>query len=427
MKKIFSIIVIFLMVSVSGFSTIIPTISGNFTPCIGVEYQYTATNQGSPITGNCNWFSLTNGIQNVSSTIISGQGNDTVIIVWNSTGVGQTVILRCTTPDGTGGTPDIIINPVVTPTIYGTNITCKNSIVSYTTQNGMSNYNWEVPVGNTFTGQGTNQISVTWSLSGNQWVKVNYSTPPNGCSAVNPTIYPVTVNYTPTPTITSNQSDTLCSGSNGYYTTQGGGDTYSWDVTGGDKVVQDSVCYVTWNTGPVHTIRVTVIKNGCSSISNYKSVTVITSTTPIVNGESNVCNGNEFSYITDSNKNDYFWTLPDGGGSIQSGQGTDSIVVLWNSPIVNHSVFVRYMNMGLCESSKTKQIFVYPTPQSIINTGDTNIMVEGKSEYSTTPGFTNYEWTVSGGGNIMSNNTLNHITVTWYEIGNQWVKVKYST
>jgi len=95
--------------------------------------------------------------------------------------------------------------------------------VTYTTDGSMSNYIWSVSAGGTVTGGGTtssNFVTVTWNTAGAQTITVNY-TDGFGCTALSATLYNVTVNPLPVPTITGTTS--LCVGTTGViYTSQTG-------------------------------------------------------------------------------------------------------------------------------------------------------------------------------------------------------------
>ncbi len=90
----------------------------------------------------------------------------------------------------------ITINTLPVPTITGPTLPCFNSTGNvYTTENGMTNYIWDVSPGGTVTAGGTtsdNTVTVTWTLAGAQTVSVNY-TNGNGCTAASATIYNVTI------------------------------------------------------------------------------------------------------------------------------------------------------------------------------------------------------------------------------------------
>jgi hypothetical protein len=102
------------------------------------------------------------------------------------------------------------------PTITGPASLCAGSGSStYTTQAGFTNYVWTVSSGGTInSGQSTNTLIVTWNASGSQTVSVNY-TNANGCSALTPTVYGVTVNPLPNPAGPVTGTPELCAGTSG--------------------------------------------------------------------------------------------------------------------------------------------------------------------------------------------------------------------
>ncbi len=64
----------------------------------------------------------------------------------------------------------------------------------YTTEAGMTGYTWALSSGGTIeSGEGTNMLTVTWNTPGDHTISVSY-TNANGCTAIVPAIYPVTVN-----------------------------------------------------------------------------------------------------------------------------------------------------------------------------------------------------------------------------------------
>ena len=96
--------------------------------------------------------------------------------VWTGTGVSGTgpyvfdpsvgtQTLTYTYTDGSScinsATTSITVNPLPTPLVSGTDPICGGSSATYSTPATGNNFTWTV-IGGTFTGQGTNQISVTW-------------------------------------------------------------------------------------------------------------------------------------------------------------------------------------------------------------------------------------------------------------------------
>ena len=156
---------------------------------------------------------MTNYIWAVSAggTITAGGGlaNSTVTVTWNTAGA-QTVSVNYTNGNGCTATAptvyNVTVNPLPVPTIAGPASVCVNSTGNvYTTESGMTNYIWSVSAGGTITaggGTANNTVTVTWNTVGAQSVSINY-TNSNGCTAVSPTVYPVTVNPLPSPTISA--------------------------------------------------------------------------------------------------------------------------------------------------------------------------------------------------------------------------------
>ena len=141
----------------------------------------------------------------------------------------------------------------------------------YRTESGMINYIWTISDGGTIdSGQGTNEISVTWtSTTGPKWVRVTYSDITTGCSPLEPTQLDVTVNPLPDPII--NGPQTPCLGAPGnVYSTTAGMSNYIWSVSSGGTITgggstTDNSATVTWNETGTHWISLIYTDgNGCT-------------------------------------------------------------------------------------------------------------------------------------------------------------------
>ena len=157
------------------------------------------------------------------------------------------------------------------PTVTGPALVCFGSTGNvYTTEAGMSNYIWTYSAGGTVTGGGTatdNTITITWNTAGAQTVSVNY-TDANGCTATSATVYNVTVNPLPVPTL--NGSATICAWSTTVFITDAGMTNYIWTVSAGGTVTgggtpTDNTVTVKWNTVGLQTVSVNYTDaNGCT-------------------------------------------------------------------------------------------------------------------------------------------------------------------
>jgi len=149
---------------------------------------------------------MSNYVWNVSSggTITAGGGstNNTVTVVWNTTGP-QTVSVNYQNVNSCSATSATVYNVTVgvlpVPTLVGPSPVCVNTTNNvYTTEAGMSNYVWTVSAGGTITaGGGTtnNTVTVTWNTAGPQTVSVNYTN--GGYTAASPTVKSITVSPLP--------------------------------------------------------------------------------------------------------------------------------------------------------------------------------------------------------------------------------------
>ncbi|MFZ4562593.1 MAG: T9SS type A sorting domain-containing protein, partial [Bacteroidales bacterium] len=189
----------------------------NDTPSIGLAASGT---------GNIASFTAVNtGTAPVMATIV-------VTPTFNNGGV------NCTGPTKSF---TITVNPLPVPTISGTTNLCVNSgYYIYTTEPGMTNYNWTIsPGGSFYWGLGTNELWVTWNTMGAQWVGVTY-TNQNSCAAQSATLLNITVSPMPAPAGSITGETTLCAGTQG--------------VVYSTPPIQDAVTYI-WNLPPGATIE----------------------------------------------------------------------------------------------------------------------------------------------------------------------------
>ncbi len=173
---------------------------------------------------------------------------------------------------------------------------------------------------------GATGSSYTPNSSGTYYVVVT-----GGCGTTTSTNSLVTINPLPVPTITG-ASSAAQSQSGVAYSTETGKSNYVWTITGGTITSgqNTSSITVTWGAGVSGSLTVTYQSNGCSPVSpTGKTVTLSTQSVPVITlGSSSVCLNDISTYSTESSKFDYAWTVV--GGTIQSGQGTNSVSVKWD-------------------------------------------------------------------------------------------------
>ena len=269
----------------------IPVITGPGAVCVNsaASYNTTAGNTGYTWTVSA------------GGTITSGAGTNIIAVSWTGAGA-QTVGVSYT--DANGCTPlvptskTVTVNSPPVPVITGPANACANSTGNvYSTAPGNTSYAWTISSGGTIvSGAATNSITVTWTTAGPQNVNVNY-TDLNGCTAVGPSSEAVTVNPSPSPTITGGNS--FCPGSSATYFTEAGNSGYAWTVTGGTITsgTGTNTIVVTWNTSGAQTVSVNYTDvNGCSAaFPSSLNVTISPLATAAISGTTNICVGRSAS------------------------------------------------------------------------------------------------------------------------------------
>ena len=411
----------------------VPTITGPSPVCLNSPETY-ITQTG-----------MTNYIWSVSSggTIIFGgtATDNTVTISWTATGA-QTVSVNYHNPNGcTAANPTIFnvtVNALPVPTLTGPTPVCLNSSGNtYSTQPGMTNYIWSVSAGGVITSGGTatdNTVTISWTAMGAQTVSVNYHNP-NGCTAANPTIFNITVNVLPVPTITG--PSPVCLNSPGTYITQTGMTNYIWSVSSGGTIIfggtaTDNTVTISWTATGAQTVSVNYHNpNGCTAANpTIFNVTVNALPVPTLTGPTPVClNSSGNTYSTQAGMNNYIWSVSAGGVITSGGTATDNTITISWTAIGGQTVSVNYHNPNGCTAANPVifNVTVNSLPVPTI-TGPTPVCLNSSGNtYSTQPGMTNYIWSVSAGGVITSGGTAtdNTVTISWTAMGAQTVSVNY--
>ena len=378
-------------------------------------------------------WTVTGGVVTAGGTATS----NTVTITWNATGT-QTVCVNYTNAGGcTAAAPvcyTVTVNALPVPTVTGPVTLCAGTAGNvYTTQAGMTGYTWTVSAGGVITsGAGTNSITVTWNTAGAQTVCVNYANA-NGCVAVTPGCFNVTVNALPVPTIAGPASVCVNSAGN-VYTTQAGMTGYNWTVSAGGLITAGSTTNaitVTWSTTGAKTVTVNYNNaNNCtaSTPASY-AVTVNALPVPTITGPATTCaNSANNVYTTTAGMTNYVWTIGTGGVITAGGTATDNTVTVTWTTAGAKTVTVNFTNANGCTAAAATSfaVTVNPTPTPTIGSNNTPCVGSTGNMYYTEGGMTGYIWTVSAGGAIVSGQGTSAINVTWTGVGAQWVGVNYT-
>lgn len=357
------------------------------------------------------------------ATIVSGNGTNSIVVDFGAAAVSGNISVYGSSACGDGSSSSLAVSvtPLPVPVISGSAIACLNEMGNlYTTESGMTGYNWTISAGGTITsGASTNQISVTWTTSGAKTVTVNY-TNAGGCQAPAATVFNLSVNGTPAPTLAGTTE--VCAGTNDVvYTTEAGFSNYQWSVSYGGTItsgLSSNEVTVNWATAGARTISVNYDNSlGCNANTPATlGVTVLSVPAPVIAGETEVCEGTTgVVYTTQANETDYVWTVSS-GGSITSGAGTNQISVNWNGN-GNQTVSATYTNDLGCSAivPALLNVFVDPKPAAsgaISGTASVCASSNGVA-YSVDPiaNATDYVWTLPAGATLASGSGTNSITV----------------
>ena len=394
---------------------------------------------------------VTEGGMNNYTWVVSGAGivtsggtsaDSSVTVTWTKGG-SHNISVRynntngCSAATATVFPVNVFALPI--PTITGSTSACFGSTKVYSTQPGMTNYQWNVSAGGTIISGGglnDNSVTITWDATGAQSIGVNY-TSADGCEASSETVKNITINPLPEPTISG--LDTVCAGTSGnFYTTEPGMSTYVWTVSAGGTITSGGTtnsnsATIRWNTDGPQTVTVTYINpsTGCSpDTATVYDVYVYPKPVPTITGSSDVCVGSTGNnYTTESGMDNYVWTVS-AGGTITAGGGVsdDFVTINWNTTGAK-TVRVNYENATGCSATTptTQNITVHALPVPTL-AGTAEVCLGSTVTYSTVSGMSNYEWAVSSGGTIVSGGTTtdHQITVTWNNTGTETISLNYA-
>lgn len=335
-------------------------------------------------------------------TLTSGQGTPTIAF---SAGAGPTVTVDITVTDANGCTSacqKVISVAAPDCTITAANAACSGSaghVASVPDAGVGATYSWTVTGGTITAGVGTRTITYTAGIGAT--VTIDVTVVGNaGCQSSCQKI--VSVNANPNCTITA--EDFVCDATAGHVASvpsAGAGATYSWTVSGGtinSGQGTTSISYTATNPLSV-TIDITVTDaNGCVSTCQ-KVVTVDANPACTVTADPAVCAGTSGHLASVQNAGvgaTYAWTVT--GGTINAGQGTDTISYTATSP-TSITIAVTVTDANGCVSSCQTIVSVNANPSCTITSADA--VCDGSagntaSVPSAGVGAT-YSWSVTGG------------------------------
>lgn len=423
------------------------TLNGVAELCVGESTVFASTSLGGT------WTSSNPAVATINSTTgaVTAISSGSTTITYTVTGSGS-----C--PDDIA-TRNLTINPLPSPsfTAAPSGVVCIGEEVTYSTQSGQFDYDWQISGSNgidyTITSGGTstdNSLTLTWLTQGTKQVFLSYSNS-SGCSAAAFVGSSVSVSPLPTPTFVVEPSDEYCLGEIVTYTTQSGRSNYTWNISG----VQGTDYTVTGGGLSTNTISIEWLTIGSKTVTvNYENTsgcegatsasnTIIVNPVPvpsfITEPSGVICIGEEVTYATQSGGGilDFDWTF-------SGDEGTDYTIITENDNTVilvwltdgQKTVTVNYENSSGCEgvSPAISTIDLDPLPIPTFTTEPSNPTCIGDEvTYTTQSGQSNYIWTISGvestdytitAGGIGTGS--NSVTIEWLTEGDKTVTVSYT-
>ncbi len=413
----------------------------------------------------------------LSSTIPGGtwsSSNTAIASVNSSTGevtalTSGTVTITYTVA-GTGGCADATATHAITvyalpnPTFTAqpSSDVCVGALVTYSTQTGQFDYDWDVNgiEGTDYTitsggiGSTSNSVTLIWLTDGPKEVSVNYSNA-NGCSATSSVTNSITINPLPEPTFIEEPSNPTCIGDEVTYTTEAGETNYTWNITGIEGIdynitgggigTSSNTVTLEWLTDGSKTVTVNYENASGCAISTPATNTIDLAPLPeptfTAEPSDPACLGAAYTYTTQAGYSDYVWSVSGAEGSdyniTAGGIGTSSntVTIQWLTDGTK-TVTVNYSDAngctGVSPASNTIVLSPLPAPSFTVEPS-TPVCLNDAVTYTTESGQLDYDWDIPGtenidytitGGGIGAGN--NSVTLEWLTSGTKTVTVNYS-
>ncbi|MCX6189612.1 MAG: gliding motility-associated C-terminal domain-containing protein [Bacteroidetes bacterium] len=374
------------------------SIQGFRTPCEKKLYTYTATSKKGV---KFNW------IISGPGTIQSGQGTNTIQVLWTGPGPAS-ITVSDVTAFGCQGAPfsyPVMISstPVINYSIIGDSVICENTIANYTlSSTPAATFSWTIIGGTQQTGGNSSTISVKWGTAGDAFIKhVEISN--NGCES-DTLFYKVRIVKTVIDTIMGPRSVCPFITFVNYKTTTIANASYQWYITGGTQSGGGNSSQITINWGDVGVGKIKVVatsKEGCVSDTVYASVIinhVILGFTPI--GDSVVCEfeQNKVYEVVYTRRSIYSWFVT-GGTNMNAGSTAPQISVNWGSAGVGtvtciETSFDSVNNLPCNGLPATLKVRISPTPVADKIMGEKFVCQSNDTNYYSLNGYANskYIW-----------------------------------
>ncbi|MEI6408640.1 MAG: proprotein convertase P-domain-containing protein [Bacteroidota bacterium] len=283
---------------------------------------------------------------------------------------------------------------------------------------GATSYTWTVPPGVTInSGQNTTVINVTWNspTGGDICVTAN-----NTCGVSQPSCLTISVKNLVVPTLPTGNT-AVCAGSTQTYSIPAlpAGTTYTWTVTAPATIVSGqgtNQISVKWGTMTSGSVCISATSTCGTSAPVCLPVTISdVPAPPAISGNLTACSGNPETYTITAipGASSYNWQIT--GGVISSGNGTNSVQVVWDNNVSSGTLCATAQNTCGASTQTCINITVQAPLALPVIAGDATLCTGTTGSYSITPisSATGYNWTVPAGGTIVSGQNTTAIAVNW--------------
>lgn len=349
-----------------------------------------------------------------SASMLSPNGASSMQVNWN--GNSGTIDVFTSNSCGSSAVTPLNVNvQPVTPapdSIVGDRRVCQNeSNVVYTIFNPdpAATYTWNIPSNITVVSQSNDTIILNYATTGGT-LSVSAD---NGCGQSSLTNAQVQIHTAPVAPGVISTSNTVCENQSAIpasVATVNDAESYTWTVMADASIVSgQGTNNLTYDAGALSGSITVVAVNECgTSQPSSTSVTVknVPSETPVIKGPSEVCISSTseiYNVNAMQNATSYVWTIV-GGGTINAGQGTQTVDVNWGG----NPGQIKVQGQNTCglspEASMNVTIVTVTSPADSI-TGDTLVCPNETNvvyQVVTPQSGTAYSWTLPNGSVLTS-------------------------
>lgn len=287
-------------------------------------------------------------------------------------------------------------------------------------------HKWEITGGTIIGPDSLNTVKVNWGTAGSRALYLT-QTSPQGCASPKYTLVVDVGAYPPPMNLIA---DTACefSNSNLYQITPTTGSTYRWFAFGGVIQTNPQPFQTLINWGVMGNGKIGVIEttdHGCVSDTNWKQIAITRPLADSIYGSKSVCphiSGVSYNAVNGLHSSTYKWFID--GGTIVSGNGTDTIIVDWGGIGTGTIKMLEITKWGCIGDTVTISIIKNHVLQGFKPVGrDSMCEFTGGIPYTVvkTKG-SQYFWNTVG-GTIVQDDTTNNVVVDWGKFGQANVNV----